>query len=160
MRKTAFAAAVSFLLLLAIPAFAVQTRNVVDDVIKMTKSGVAEETILDFVQKAPRYDVNADDVVAMSEAGVSRNVVRAVVRNAENSSASSRDRVRDHETVVVAPSYGYYPSYGYWPYYDPWWYGPSLSLGFSFGGYYGGHYGGYYGGYHGGYHGGHGGHHR
>jgi len=149
MRKTAFAAAVSFLLFLAIPAFAVQTRNVVDDVIKMTKSGVAEETILDFVQKAPRYTVNADDVVAMSEAGVPRAVVRAVVKNADTSSAGSRDGVRDRETVIVAPSYGYYPAYGYgyWPYYDPFWYGPSLSLGFSFGGYYGGHYGGYHGGH-------------
>jgi len=113
MRKTAFAAAVSFLLFLAIPAFAVQSRNVVDDVIKMTKSGVAEETILDFVQKAPRYSITADDVVAMSEAGVPRAVVRAVVKNADTSSASSRDGVRDRQTVIVAPSYGYYPAYGY-----------------------------------------------
>jgi len=151
MRKTAFAAAVSFLLFLAIPAFAVQSRNVVDDVIKMTKSGVADETILDFVQKAPRYSITADDVVAMSEAGVPRAVVRAVVKNADTSSASSRDGVRDRQTVIVAPSYGYYPAYGYgyWPYYDPFWYGPSLSIGFGF---YGGHYGGYRGGFHGGHH--------
>src|SRR5512142_1580554 len=155
MRKTAFAAAVSFLLFLAIPAFAVQTRNVVDDVIKMSKSGVAEETILDFVNKSGRYDVTADDVIAMSEANVPRNVIRAVVKHADTSAPGSRDRARDRQTVIVSPSYAYVAPYGYWPYYgygyDPYWYGygPSISLGFGFGGFYGGrgHWGGGHGGF-------------
>lgn len=142
-------------MLAAVPSFAmVQSRNVVDDVIKMTKSNVPEDTILDFVQKAGRYDVTADDVVAMSDAGVSRNVIRAVVQYAETSRPSGRDVARDgsHTTVVVSPSvypYGYYPYYGY--YYDPFWYGPALSFNFGFGRFYGGHYG-HGGGFHGGHH--------
>lgn len=148
MRRTALAVTTLLLALFALPAFAVQSRNVVDDVIKMAKSGVAEETMLDFLAKAPRYDVNADDVVAMSEANVPRTVIRAVVKGADNSEPGRYDSTRG--TVVVAPAYGYYP-YGYYgyPYYDPFWYGPSLSLGFGFGfghGYYGGHGG------HGGFH--------
>lgn len=145
MRRTALAVTTLLLALFALPAFAVQSRNVVDDVIKMAKSGVAEETMLDFVAKAPRYDVNADDVVAMSEANVPRTVIRAVVKGAENSEPGRYDSTRS--TVVVAPAYGYYPYYGY-PYYDPFWYGPSLSIGFGFGfGHYG-HYGHYNGGFH------------
>lgn len=149
MRRTALAVAVLLLTMLALPAFAVQSRSVVDDVIKMSKSGVAEETILDFVNKAGRYDVTADDVIAMSDAGVSRNVIRTVVRDADTSSPGTRDGVRDHQTVVVAPEYVYPYGYGYWPYYDPWWYGPSLSIGFGFGGWYGGghHWGGFHGGH-------------
>jgi hypothetical protein len=154
MRKTAFAAAITFLMLVAAPVFAVtSSRNMTDDVIKMSKSGVAEETILDFVNKAGRYDVTADDVVAMSEAGVSRNVIRAVVRNADTSSPGARDRDRDRvveRQVIVSPSYGYAPyyGYGYWPYYDPFWYGygPTFSLSLGWGGWYGGHWGGYRGG--------------
>lgn len=141
------------LMLMAMPTFAmVQSRNVVDDVIKMVKSGTPDDAIIDFVQKAGRYDVTADDVIAMSDANVPRNVIRAVVQNADTSRPSSRDAVRDRTTVVVAPSvypygYGYYPYNPY--YYDPFWYGPTLSLGFGFGF---GHY------YHGGGHFGHGGH--
>lgn len=152
MRRSFYAVAVLLLMLGAVPSFAmVQSRNIVDDVIKMSKSGVADETILDFVQKAGRYDVTADDVVAMSEANVPRNVIRAVVQNAETSSPSRRDAVRDRTTVVVAPTverYGYYPYYSYYPYYDPFWYGPTFSFGFGFGHNFGGHHG-HWGGGHG-----------
>ncbi|WP_345811000.1 hypothetical protein AAGS40_09370 [Paraburkholderia sp. PREW-6R] len=57
--------------------------------------------------------------------------------------------------VYVAPVYpAYYPAYpAYYGY--PGWYGPSVSIGFGFGGYWGGH-GGYWGGHGGGW--GHGGH--
>jgi len=136
MRKLLVVAA---LFLISLPAFAVESKSVVDDVIKMSKAGVAEETILDFVKKADRYDVTADDVIAMSEANVPRGVIRAVVDEAETSSPGARDRGRDHverETVVVAPYYGWgYPGWGYS--YDPFSYRPSVYLGFGFGGYFG-----------------------
>jgi hypothetical protein len=166
----------AFLLLafVSLPLFAVQ-RSVVDDVIRMTKAGVAEETILDFVKKAEaRYDVTADDMIAMSDAKVSRIVMKAVLDQADSTNGRSTphdaladgrgDRVVRETVVVGGVPYGYYSRYAPWPYwYDPFWYGPGLSIGFSFGPYYrygsyygyrGGYYGGYHGGYTGGYHGG------
>src|SRR4051794_10134013 len=44
------AVAALFLVLVAAPLFAVQ-RNAVDEVIRMTRAGVAEDTILDYLEK-------------------------------------------------------------------------------------------------------------
>ena len=167
MRRMIQAAAVALMGLVAIPLFAVESRNVVDDVIRMTRAGVSEEAIVDFVHKNnDRIEVNADDMIAMADAKVSRFVMKAILDDADVSDGRSNRQIVERDTVVVAPRYGGY-GYTYDPYYyDPFWYGPRLSLGFGFGSFYrGGYYrgGGYYGGgYHGGgtWHGGHsGGHH-
>ncbi|HSP35509.1 MAG TPA: hypothetical protein VLU46_14455 [Thermoanaerobaculia bacterium] len=149
MRRTIFA--VAFLLISAVPAFAVtRTVMVVDDVIRMTKAGVADDAIIAFVRKtAQPFDVNSDDVIAMQEARVSPAVQKIVI---DQSSASMRDerwrdtRSRDSRTVVyVSPGiyspwydpfyYGAYPYYGYRPYFG-------IGVGWGRGYYGGGHRGG------------------
>jgi hypothetical protein len=147
------AVAALFLVLVAAPLFAVQ-RNAVDEVIRMTRAGVAEDTILDYLEKTDaRVIVTGDDVIAMTEAHVSKAVIKAVVDAADSrrNDRSYRDRGYVSPRVVVAPSY-YDPYY----YYDPFWYRPSLYLGFGFGGFYGGGFrGGHFGGHGGGHSGGH-----
>jgi hypothetical protein len=151
-RRITHAVAALFLVLVAAPLFAVQ-RNAVDEVIRMTRAGVAEDTILDYLEKTDaRVIVTGDDVIAMTDAHVSKAVIKAVVDAADSRRSDNRDyRDRGYVAprVVVASPYYYNPYY----YYDPFWYRPSFSLSFGFGGfgYRGGHYGG-------GYRGGHGGH--
>jgi hypothetical protein len=164
--------AVLLFTMVAAPMFADQAqspRNLVDDVIKMAKAGVADDAIMTFVQKSDgRFEVTADDVIAMSDSNVSKTVIKAVVeesharnswreRPAEaNDKDGERTRVRERTVYVTTPSYYYNPWYSSW--YDPFWYGygPRVSLGFGFGGYGRGYhsYGGGHG--HGGGHGGHG----
>jgi hypothetical protein len=149
MKRTVYAIAVLLLTIAATPLFAVQ-KNLVDDVIRMSKAGVAEDSIIEFVQKTDvRFECTADDVIAMSESGVPKAVIHAVVNEAkarENGQRGDGDRVVERSTVVVSPGYGYgyYAPYYYGGLYDPFWYQPRLSLSFGFGrGYYGGgHYGG------------------
>jgi hypothetical protein len=131
-------AAVLFLAIAAAPLFAVQ-RNAVDEVIRMTKAGVSEETILEYIHKTDaRVIVTGDDVIAMTEANVSKNVIKEVVDEADARRVRRDDDGRAYRPrVVIAPSFGY----GYYdPYYayDPFWYRPSVFLNFGFGGYYGG----------------------
>ena len=146
----------AFSLLLTLPLFALDattdanaTRNdrarrplVIDDVIRMSQSGVSDDAIIAYVKKyRDRFDVNADDVIAMNDAHVSKDVVRAVV---DESAVRRDDRGRDREParyyggVYVDP--WFYP--GYYGYYDPFWYGwgPRFSVGVRFGGGRYGHY--------------------
>lgn len=124
-----------FIVLVAAPLFAVQ-RNVVDEVIRMSKAGVAEETILEYVDKTDaRIVVTGDDVIAMTEANVPKAVVKEVVdaAGARANRGDYRDRSASSARVVVAApyfGYGYYDPY----YYDPFYYRPSLFLNFGFGG--------------------------
>ena len=139
------AVAALFLVLVAAPLFAVQ-RNAVDEVIRMTRAGVAEETMLDYLAKTDaRIVVTGDDIIAMTDANVSKAVIKAVV----DAAAARRDyRDRSYSSsprVVVTAPYYYDPYY----YYDPFWYRPSLYLGFGFGGGYRFHGGG---GFRGGHH--------
>jgi hypothetical protein len=153
MRHTVRAVAVLLVALLAIPLFAA-SRSLVDDVIRMYKSGVPEESIVQFVQKADgRFDVTADDLIAMADAKVPRTVIKAVLD--ESDARNGRETVRDTRapastTVVVERPYsGYYDPW----YYNSYWYPGYYSLGLGFVGFYGGgHFGG-----HGGFRGGHGG---
>jgi hypothetical protein len=154
------AIAALFLVLMAAPLFAVQ-RNAVDEVIRMTRAGVAEDTILDYLEKTDaRIVVTGDDVIAMTDAHVSKAVIKAVVDAADSRRNDRNDRNdRDYRDrryvaprVVIAAPYYYDPYY----YYDPFWYRPSFSLNFGFGGfgyggyrgYHGGHWGGGYRGHH------------
>jgi hypothetical protein len=141
------AVAALFLVIVAAPLFAVQ-RNVVDEVIRMTRAGVGEDAMLNYVDKTDiRIVVTGDDVIAMTEANVPKAVIKEVVDNSGRGS-NYRDRAYVSPRVVVAPSY-YDPYY----YYDPFWYRPSLYLGFGFGGFYGGGFrGGHFGGHGGGRH--------
>jgi hypothetical protein len=149
--------AVTLVALIAVPLFAASA-NLVDDVIRMYKSGVPEDAIIQFVQKAnTRFDVNADDLIALSDAKVPRTVIKAVldeadVRNGRENVRDTRTADGSRTTVVVSPGYGY-GYYGYAPYwYDPWFYDPfyyggRFSVGVNFGhfgggGFRGGHSGG------------------
>jgi len=139
MKKTILhAVAAMFVLMIAAPLFAVQ-RNVVDEVIRMTRAGVAEETILDYVDRNDhRTVVTGDDVIAMTEARVPKAVIKAVVDSSDNRRDNRDGSYVAPRVVLATPYYGYY---GYYPayYYDPFWYAPRLSLTFGFGrSYYGG----------------------
>jgi hypothetical protein len=154
-RRITHAVAALFLVLVAAPLFAVQ-RNAVDEVIRMTRAGVAEDTILDYLEKTDaRIVVTGDDVIAMTDAHVSKVVIKAVVdaadsRHNSRNNSDYRDRGYVAPRVVVASPYYYDPYYSY----DPFWYRPSFSLSFGFGGFgYGGYRGGHFGG---GFRGGHG----
>ena len=145
MRKSILAVAVFILAFASVPLFAF-SRSVTEDVIKMTKAGVAEDTIIEFVKKTRGpIDLTSDDVVAMKDAGVSQKVIRAVVDEVDTRDRDY-DRGRRRDVVVVEPYvYGYPYPYYYSPWYYPYW-GPSLYLSFGFGGFYGGHFGGRFGG--------------
>jgi hypothetical protein len=135
------AVAALFLVLVAAPLFAVQ-RNAVDEVIRMTKAGVAEETMLDYLAKTDaKVVVTGDDIIAMTDANVPKTVIKAVV-DAAGARRDYRDRSYSSSRVVVTAPY-YASPYYYDPYYsyDPFWYRPSVFLGFGFGGgFRGGHF--------------------
>jgi hypothetical protein len=171
MRRTIFV--VAFLLISAVPAFAVtRTVMVVDDVIRMTKAGVADDAIIAYVRKGVQpFEINGDDVIAMQDAHVSPAVMKFVI---DESAATMRDARRrdgyryhydaryddgyDGRTVVyVSPGlyspwydpfyYGWYPYYGY---YRPYYGGGFIGIGVGFGG--GFHRGGGHGHFGGGHH--------
>lgn len=150
---------VLLLLVAAVPAFAVRTVMVVDDVIRMSNAGVTDDAIIDFVKKSPRpFDVNGDDVIAMNDAHVSPAVLKFVIDESaarmknERAENHSQTTTRETRTVYVRP---YYDPFFYGSDYSPYWYGaPYLGFGFGFG--FGGHYGGgFRGGFGGGHDGGH-----
>src|SRR5260221_4109558 len=123
MKRLLRAVAVLLVALVAIPLFAA-SRNLVDDVIRMYRSGVPEEAIVQFVQKTDgRFDVTADDLIAMADAKMPRTIIKAVLD--ESDIRSGREGVRDTRaastTVVVELPY-YNSWYDPW-YYDPFWYG-------------------------------------
>lgn len=156
MKHAIQAVAVALLCLVALPMFALEQRFV-DDVIRMTKAGVPEETILSFIDtRSEKFEVSADDIIHLTEAGVSPKVVQTLVDRAKVTAERREAREDDDRdtgrTVVVAG----YPGYPYWgPVWDPWWWGPrlSVSIGHVWGGWgRGGHHGGgnHGGGHHGG----------
>ncbi len=139
--------AAALFLLAAVPVFALQT-NLIDDVIRMSKSGVADETIIEYVRTSrEQLSVTADDVLAMQSAGVSQQVIKAVIERgganqAPNPPAESQPQATspepspqaatsdNGECVTFEP-----PVSLWWPYYgtlippqlwDPYWYQPRL----------------------------------
>ena len=150
-----------FAVLLTLPAFAIDTNlaapadrdradrdrnvNVVDEVIRMWKSNVAEDDIVAYVHKVnTRFVIDADDVIAMTDAKVPRTVIKAVLDEADYRGGDNGRR--DGRTVYVRP-YPYY--YGGWygpayydPCYDPFFYGPrfSVGIGIGFGRFHGRHF--------------------
>jgi hypothetical protein len=147
---------VLLLLAVAAPAFAVRTVMVVDEVVRMSKAGVADGDIIAYVKKAPNaFEINGDDVIAMNDAHVSSTVMKFVIdesaeRMKEDRRDDGRSSARQTSTVYVRPMVSpyYYDPY-YYGYYSPYWYGPSAYFGFGgigFGGRFGG--GGFRGGRH------------
>jgi hypothetical protein len=139
-KRTITALAVMFLLTAAAPLFAAQ-RRLVDDIVRMSRAGVSEDSIITFVQntRGP-IDITADDLIVMTDAGLPRGLIKAIVdesavRNSNNQRYRS-DRSYSPSVAVYASPY-YYPYYSpfYSPYYyDPFFYGPRVSIGFGFGG--------------------------
>lgn len=73
---------IAFLLLSVAPLFAIQT-DLIDDVIRMSRSGVSDEVIIDFVKARQEHFVaSADDIIALKNAGVSKQVIGAVIGKA------------------------------------------------------------------------------
>jgi len=156
------AVAVLLFIAAAAPVFALDadpqarrtTATIVDEVIRMSQAGVADEDIVAYVHKSrDRFDVTADDLIAMTDAKVSKAVIHAVIGEADVRNGDGDRSVRS--TTVVRPSVYVGSPWFYNPYYyyDPFWYQPRLSLSFGFG-----HFGGYHG--YRGHHGGSRGHHR
>jgi hypothetical protein len=130
---------VILIIAIATPLSAAERNSVVDEVIRLWKANVAEETIIQYVQKADaRFTVSADDVIDMAEAKVPRTVIKAVLDEAD----ARGDRSREERRPVYVPRYyGWYNSSLYDPwFYNPWYGGPrfSIGIGFGHGRYYGG----------------------
>ena len=159
MKRRLTAVVVLLLTAVAVPVFALdadpQVRNtratIVDEVIRMTQAGVADDAILAYVAKThDRFDVSADDLIALIDAKVSKAVIRALVDEADIANGD-RDRSTRREVRTVVEPRVYVGSPWFWSpyYYDPFWYGPRFSVSLGFGHYWGGHYrGGYRGGHH------------
>jgi outer membrane lipoprotein SlyB len=66
------------LLAVAPPAAAMQMTN--EDVIKLLKSGLSEETVLQAIQGAePRFDTSTDGLVKLKQGGVSDRIIQQVM---------------------------------------------------------------------------------
>ena len=112
---------------------------VVDEVIKMSKAGVADDEIISYVKKTPdQFEINGDDVIAMNDAHVSSAVMKFVIdesaarmKDARSNDGRTREATR---TVYVRPMVSpYYYDPFYYGYYDPFWYGPRVGFGFGIG---------------------------
>ena len=153
----------------------------VEDVLKLQRANVSDDTIIAFIVNSGRvYNLSASEIVYLREQKVSDHVLTAMLTQRKKGTESAPPtaeqvpsaptNTQPVSTVPAAPTYVQptttyvrtepvyvpyaAPTYGYYGY--PYYYGyayPSVSLAFGFGGYYYG--GGYHGGYHGGgYHGG------
>src|ERR1700676_2123576 len=61
-----------------------------DDIIRMTKSGLGESTILAVMQASPTgFDISPNALISMKSAGVTQNVINAVVAAGTNKSKAS-----------------------------------------------------------------------
>jgi hypothetical protein len=152
------------MLIAAFPAAALnkpdqKALSLVDDVIRMSRSGVGDDEMIAFIKnESGKYDIDADDVIALADAKVPKAVIKAYINEAGDRRDVSRDARRrttsSSRSYYVAPYAGWYdPWYSpYW--YDPFWYSgyrypyfygyPRFSIGFTFGPrYYGGYRGGY-----------------
>lgn len=144
MKRILTAVAVLILVTFAVPLSAAQ-RRLVDDIVRMSRAGVAEDSIISFVQntRGP-IDLTADDLIVMTDAGLPKGLIKAVV---DESAARNSSQRYDRRDRGYAPSVQFYAAPYYSPYYSPFYspyyydpfYGPRFSLGFGFGsGFHGG----------------------
>lgn len=117
--KRLISLAVLFTALAAVPALAFNdNKHLVDQVIRMWRSGVAEGTIIESVEKtAGVFDVSFDDVVAMRDAGVPRPIIRVLLEEAERRNGPEWQSVRN-------PHIDTDPTPPWTAFYDPWWFIP------------------------------------
>ena len=94
------------------------------DVIKMSKAGVGDNTIISLMNTTgSRFRLRAQDVVELADSGVSDNVISAMIKTERQSRGARNDEGYD-----TSPAYSWY-----YPYWDPW-----------FATWYPGFWGGYY----------------
>jgi hypothetical protein len=137
-----------------------------EDIVYLRNQGVSDRVMNALLDQRKRVELASQ---AAAPVVPQQGAPAAVSDTANQAAVASSASVSPNATYAEAPltppassvyvipysgaSYSYYGPYGYYPYYGGW-YGPSISLGFRFGGhrYYGGHgFGGHA-------HGGHGGH--
>jgi hypothetical protein len=77
-----------------------------DDIIRMTKSGLGESTILAVIPAIPaNFDISPNALIAMKGAGVTQNVINAVVAAATNkTNSAAADSVRPKSTAQTNSS--------------------------------------------------------
>jgi hypothetical protein len=81
---------IALLLLSVAPLFAIQ-RDLIDDVIRMSNSGVSDEVIIDFLNgRHEHFVATADDIIALKNAGVSKQVIDAVIGKADETGAAAK----------------------------------------------------------------------
>lgn len=138
-RRSILGFTAALLLLAAAPLFGLAT-NIIDDVMRMTRASVDDETIIAFVQGEQRaFEVTADDMIAMTNAHVAKKVVQALLdrsaalkqppaRTGEPARSEGAAQDQAHEApppappVVVAVPPPPVPDYLA----DPFWYLPRL----------------------------------
>lgn len=110
--------AVLFTALAAVPLLAFNdNKHLVDEVIRMWRTGSPVETIISFVVETPgRFDVTFDDVIAMRDAGVPPRVVRIMLEEAEKRGAYAGSTRRPRPDMDPTPPWT--------AFYDPWWFLP------------------------------------
>lgn len=140
MRRSILGFTTAFLLIAAAPLFGLAT-NIIDDVIKMTRASVDQETIVAFIQgEKQAFDVTADDMIAMANAHVSDKVVQALLdrsaalkqtpaqavapaRSEPAQEGGAHETAPPEPTVVAVPP-PFVPDYLA----DPFWYLPRLDM--------------------------------
>jgi len=92
-------------------------KGLVDEVIRMSRAGVAEDAIIAYVvHTSGRFDVTADDIIAMRDANVPPRVIRVMI---EESRVRTPDTGYEHASVR-----DHDPTPPWTQIYDPWWYMP------------------------------------
>ena len=77
-----------------------------DDIIRMTKSGLGESTILAVMQASPAgFDISPNALISMKSAGVTQNVVNAVVAAGINKSKASASAGETMQPKSVTQTY-------------------------------------------------------
>lgn len=120
----------------------------VDDVKKLARAGISEETILAFLKaNPPSFRPTAQDIVDLKEAGVTPKVLVYLLEpkggahthaSTPASATASRETIRPVYVYSTPSAYDYaWPRYGYWTYYPHYYFG-----GYGYGSHYGyGHHG-------------------
>lgn len=111
--------AVLFCLFAAAPLLAFNdNKGLVDEVIRMSRARVADDTIIEYIlHTSGKYYVSVDDVIAMRDAEVSSRVARVVIEE-------SRAREPEAERTIAGPDRN--PTPPWTQFYDPWWFMPRM----------------------------------
>lgn len=144
------------------PAAPVRVARGMDEVLKLSRAQVSEDTILSYVRNSPAvYNLTAKDIVYLHEQGVSDRVVSTMLecqakvvvqasqaplpapppasayRTTPAPAATAPTYVQSAPSTVYvtppAPTTYYYAQPYYYPAYRDWWWWPPVSLNFGFG---------------------------